>query len=328
MPRPRTVLATLLLTALLAVVPSAAQATHSLAATTAGGAPTCAGRTATIVGTTGADRIEGTPEDDVIVAGGGRDIVFGKGGDDVVCGNRGDDVLDGGDGDDELLGAAGDDFATGVDGDDEIRGGRGRDVLNFGDEEDGNDFVAGGDGDDDLHAGVGRDRLFGNDGDDSLREGEVDAPLVDLFSGGPGVDDCVAGTEDLVRHCEGPAALVGFRLEEAGASVLVTFSLRCPPQGPDTATYFSLTLSQGAPDAADHVEGSGGILAPPSPIVCDDTRRSYTFNIRPGEAYAGRLFRTGAAVAEWTVITCTLVAPDTTECTGTELRREDVVIRR
>ena len=290
-------------------------------------APTCVGQTATIVGTTGDDRIEGTPEADVIVARGGRDVVFGNGGDDVVCGNHGNDVLDGGAGNDDLIGAAGDDFVTGVDGNDEIRGGSGKDVLNFGDEENGDDFVAGGDGDDDLHAGVGRDRLFGNDGDDSLREGEVDAPLIDLFSGGPGIDDCVAGAEDLVRQCEGPAALVGLRLDEGGASVLVTFSLTCPPRGPDTAVYFSLTLSQGAAGAADHVEGSGGILAPPSIIVCDDTRRSYTFNIRPGEAYAGRLFRTGAAIAEWSVITCTLVAPETTECTGTELRREQVRIR-
>ena len=60
----------------------------------------------------------------------------------------------------------------------------------------------GGDGADDLHAGVGRDRLFGGDGDDELREGEVDAPMIDLFSGGAGVDTCAAGAEDRVRGCE------------------------------------------------------------------------------------------------------------------------------
>jgi Ca2+-binding RTX toxin-like protein len=64
--------------------------------------------------------------------------------------------------------------------------------------------VSGGGGDDDLHAGVGSDRLFGNRGNDTLQEGEVDAPLIDLFSGGSGVDTCTAGAEDRVRGCESP----------------------------------------------------------------------------------------------------------------------------
>jgi Ca2+-binding RTX toxin-like protein len=290
-------------------------------------APTCLGETATIVGQVGDDRIEGTPEADVIVGLGGRDVVFGGEGDDVICGNLGDDVIDGGGGDDRMSGAAGPDFITGVDGDDELRGGPGDDVLNFGDEEDGDDLVAGGDGDDDLHAGVGRDRLFGNAGDDSLREGEVDAPVVDLFSGGPGVDTCSAGAEDVVRQCEGPAALVSLVREEQGASVLVTITLTCPPQGPGTDTYFALTLAQRPADAPHHVEGFGGIVAPPSPIVCDDTRRSYTFNVRPSEFYADERFTAGPATAEWSVITCTLVDPETTNCTGTELVREQVFIR-
>jgi Ca2+-binding RTX toxin-like protein len=165
-------------------------------------APTCLGKTATIVGTRGDDRIEGTPGADVIVGRGGRDFVFAADGDDLVCGNDGSDVIDGGSGDDRMTGAAGDDFITGVEGNDEIRGGAGTDVLNFGDEENGDDVVSGGVGDDDLHAGVGRDRLFGNGGDDMLFEGEVDAPLIDLFSGGPGVDTCTAGAEDLVLGCE------------------------------------------------------------------------------------------------------------------------------
>jgi hypothetical protein len=44
--------------------------------------------------------------------------------------------------------------------------------------------------------------LFGNAGDDFLAEGEVDAPLIDLFSGGSGVDTCFAGDEDDVHGCE------------------------------------------------------------------------------------------------------------------------------
>lgn len=72
-------------------------------------------------------------------------------------------------------------------------GGVGNDVLNFDDEEDGDDVVSGGSGDDDLHAGVGLDRLFGNHGRDTLREGEVDAPMIDLFAGGAGIDSCSPG---------------------------------------------------------------------------------------------------------------------------------------
>ena len=166
--------------------------------------PTCLGQTATILGHRGDERIEGTPEADVIIGRGGRDIIFGGDGDDLICGNVGSDVIDGGAGEDRMSGASGPDFITGVDGNDEIRGGDGNDVLNFGDEEDGDDMVSGGGGDDDLHAGVGRDRLFGNEGDDTLREGEVDAPMIDLFSGGAGVDSCSAGAEDRVRGCERP----------------------------------------------------------------------------------------------------------------------------
>jgi Ca2+-binding RTX toxin-like protein len=168
----------------------------------AGGVPTCFGRTATIVGHAGPERIEGTPGNDVIVGLGSRDIISGGEGNDFICGNNGSDVIDGGPGDDSLSGGYGRDFITGVDGDDLILGGQGADTLNFGDEENGDDQVFGGRGDDDLHAGVGIDRLFGNRGDDFLAEGEVDAPLVDLFSGGTGADTCFAGVEDELRGCE------------------------------------------------------------------------------------------------------------------------------
>jgi hypothetical protein len=121
-------------------------------------------------------------------------------------------------------------------------------------------------------------------------------------------------------------SLQGFDRQERGASVSITFSLACAPHGPETNTYFSLTLAQGKPNAGNYVEGFGGIVEPPSLIVCDDTTRSYTFNVRPSQFYADKRFRVGPAIAEWSVITCTLVAPDTTECTATELVRENVKI--
>ena len=165
-------------------------------------APTCFGKRATIVGQVGVERIDGTAGADVIVGLGGRQIISGGDGDDLICGRAGSDVIDGGAGDDRMSGGRGADFITGVDGDDLLLGGPGADSLNFGDEEGGDDVVVGGSGNDDLHAGVGADRLFGNGGDDFLAEGEVDAPLIDLFAGGIGVDTCFAGAEDEVRSCE------------------------------------------------------------------------------------------------------------------------------
>ncbi len=74
--------------------------------------PTCHGKRATIVGTTGPDRIRGTGRRDVIVALGGRDRVLGRGGRDVICGGPGRDVLRGGPGRDRLSGGPGRDTIT------------------------------------------------------------------------------------------------------------------------------------------------------------------------------------------------------------------------
>ncbi len=69
--------------------------------------PTCFRRTATIVGDGGDERIEGTPETDVIVARGGHDVIFAGEGDDFICGNAGTDMIDGGGGNDRTSGGAG-----------------------------------------------------------------------------------------------------------------------------------------------------------------------------------------------------------------------------
>ncbi len=73
----------------------------------------CAGRTATIRGTDGQDRIVGTSGDDVIVGLDGSDRIEGAGGHDVICGGAGNDGLYGGHGADRLYGGRGDDRLTG-----------------------------------------------------------------------------------------------------------------------------------------------------------------------------------------------------------------------
>jgi hypothetical protein len=87
----------------------------------------CGGKTATIVGTAGRNRLKGTKKRDVIAALGGKDVVRGLGGDDIVCGGAGNDRLIGGGGDDTLIGGKGKDVLLGGRGKDKLRGGPGRD---------------------------------------------------------------------------------------------------------------------------------------------------------------------------------------------------------
>jgi 3',5'-cyclic AMP phosphodiesterase CpdA len=132
----------------------------------------CGGRRATIVGTSGDDRIKGTQRSDVIVTGEGRDRVSGRRGKDVIC--TGDER-------DQVRGGAGRDF---------LRGGKARDRLNG---QRAGDRVGGGKGPDRLRGGKGRDRLNGGPGGDRMR-------------GGKGRDNCgreargKAGNEQKVRR--------------------------------------------------------------------------------------------------------------------------------
>lgn len=80
----------------------------------------CRGHRVTILGTSGSDRLVGSPARDVISAGGGDDAVRGMGGHDLVCGGAGDDVLRGGRGDDTLEGGGGDDRLIGSGGFDHV----------------------------------------------------------------------------------------------------------------------------------------------------------------------------------------------------------------
>jgi DNA-binding beta-propeller fold protein YncE len=73
----------------------------------------CGGRTATIAGTEGSDRLTGTGKADVIAALGGKDTVRGRGGNDLICGGKGRDRLIGGGGRDILRGEAGKDVCKG-----------------------------------------------------------------------------------------------------------------------------------------------------------------------------------------------------------------------
>ena len=113
--------------------PNAADDTDSETTTvTESSAPTCAGRTATVAGTSGNDQLTGTKKADVIVGFSGNDRIFGLEGKDIVCANGGADFVKGRAGDDLLRGGGGNDTLGGGPGDDTLRGGTGRDVCRGG----------------------------------------------------------------------------------------------------------------------------------------------------------------------------------------------------
>lgn len=104
----------------------------------AAGAPTCFGRSATIVarpgvtthGTSGPDVIVGTSGPDVIKGHGGADLICSLDGNDRVYGNWGADWIDVGPGDDIAYGGRSNDHIYGGTGKDLLRGRRGADTIN------------------------------------------------------------------------------------------------------------------------------------------------------------------------------------------------------
>jgi CSLREA domain-containing protein len=89
----------------------------------------CQGKTATVVGTAGADSLKGTKKADVIAALGGKDRISALAGNDRVCGGAGNDSVSGGKGNDRLNGEKGRDRLLGGPGKDSLKGGTGRDTL-------------------------------------------------------------------------------------------------------------------------------------------------------------------------------------------------------
>lgn len=83
--------------------------------------PKCGGKLATIVGSTGRDKLVGSRFDDVIAGLGGRDRIDGGRGTDLICGGAGGDELDGDSGRDRLDGQGGNDDCEGGPGRDRER---------------------------------------------------------------------------------------------------------------------------------------------------------------------------------------------------------------
>ena len=111
-----------------------------------GAVPRCAGRPATIVGSSTRDRLRGTRRADVIVALGGNDRIKGGRGNDRICAGSGNDSAAGESGKNRVYGQSGKDRVSGGGGNDSIDGGPGKDRIN------------GNGGRDRCNGGTGKDR--------------------------------------------------------------------------------------------------------------------------------------------------------------------------
>jgi Ca2+-binding RTX toxin-like protein len=144
--------------------------------------PTCAGLSATIIGTDGDNIMSGTAGPDVIVGLGGNDVIYGLGNNDVICGGSGDDRISGGTGNDRLYGQTGNNVLQGDSGNDILVGGASNDIVNGAT---GNDILLGDAGNDTLNGGSENDTLIGGLG-------------LDVCDGNIGVD--LAATCELVTN--------------------------------------------------------------------------------------------------------------------------------
>jgi Ca2+-binding RTX toxin-like protein len=180
---------------------------------------------ADIKGTVGADTLEDTTLQDVVMGGGGNDTIRAGAGDDVVYGGSGDDEIWSYDGNDTVYGGSGNDSILDLNGDDLISGGSGDDLVLAGE---GNDTYTGGSGYDTINfigtwAGVtvdlskgtatgmgtdivqGFEALVGSMGDDTVK-GSKAAETIDgnygndVIRGLGGADTLMGGGGDDTFH--------------------------------------------------------------------------------------------------------------------------------
>jgi hypothetical protein len=120
----------------------------------------------------GGAQFHGTPGDDVILGTDGADWIDGEGGDDTICGGRGADDIWGSEGNDDIKGGAGEDYLV--------------DDLGY-------DVIYGGSHDDQIFTGRDADYLDGGDGDDVLACGWFGDDYDTAYGGlgyGDTFDDC------------------------------------------------------------------------------------------------------------------------------------------
>ncbi|GIT89378.1 calcium-binding protein [Roseobacter sp. OBYS 0001] len=171
-----------------------------------------------IISGSGNDELLGTSGANEMDGGAGNDRILGLGGNDELIGGLGSDILNGGDGNDEIDGGDGNDIMYGGTGNDDMDGGAGDDLLIGNDGNDvmqgglGNDMFRGGTGVDNIDGGAGDDEAFGGDGNDTLR-GDVGNDLLDGSAGNDFIDG-EEGNDILVGQIGNDTLLGGAGLDE------------------------------------------------------------------------------------------------------------------
>jgi Ca2+-binding RTX toxin-like protein len=197
----------------------------------------------TVLGTSGANMLDGGLGNDTVNGLAGDDTVLGGIGADVLYGDGGNDILEGGSGDDQHFGGDGDDLIRGSIGFDSFDGGTGVDTLDFsytavsatldlasetvvfegGQVEAARAFetVVGGGGADMLIGTSVTNQLSGNEGNDTLIGGAGD----DLLTGGAGEDVFV-----FTSLGEGTDTITDFSALAAGSTEndVLRFDLKLP----------------------------------------------------------------------------------------------------
>jgi Ca2+-binding RTX toxin-like protein len=145
-----------------------------------------------LVAVAAADRIKGTPGNDVLTGTERHDLIAGLAGDDQISGLGRGDILFGNRGNDTIAGGDGIDVIIGGPDNDNLDGGNSLDIVRG---RSGDDTVAGGNGRDLLFGGRGVDSLSGGDGNDRLHAVARDGQMDTL--------DCGAGNHDVAVVREG-----------------------------------------------------------------------------------------------------------------------------
>ena len=196
-------------------------------------------------GTSAAERLVGSQQNDSVDAGRDDDIVVGLAGHDRLLGNQGNDFLYGGDGDDRVEGGIGQDTLFGGPGRDTLLGNEASDELLGGA---GDDHLLGGQGDDVLRGHSGNDILRGQEGDDVLYASDGD----DLLVGSAGSDRLVGGSGNDIYQFE-PGQNVEIVVDPSG-----TDRIEFAP----SIRYEDLRFrSNGSDLFIDHVAANGSTLS-------------------------------------------------------------------
>jgi RTX calcium-binding nonapeptide repeat (4 copies) len=178
--------------------------------------PTCFGKTATIVGSNGSNKISGTPRNDVIYAGGGNDKIQTPSGPK----NNGKDIICGGPGNDKIIGNADAEKISGGPGKDLVKSGNGNDLV-VGDNENVSGNESGKTGNDSLDSAGGKDFIVGDnyargdakgaspDTQNGGLEGDADGDTIVGDSASFGSGDATGGADDRMGGAAGNDIVIG-----------------------------------------------------------------------------------------------------------------------